>query len=423
MKNNRAIVLLLIANSISGITQGINMLAIPWYFTGMLKNGELFGQMYFVITCLSLVWGLYAGTIVDKYSRKHIFLAINIIGFSLLSSITLFGFSQGNLTWPLVGSVFAITAFIYNIHFPNLYAFAQEITDKKDYNKVTSLLEVQGQFTFAIAGWLAVNLLDGIDHKLNLFGFYVNTGFTMRPWKIYEIFALDACTYILALIMIYKINTLPVVNRVPDTSALFDRLKTGFSFLKKKMFLFHFGNASLLVFLTILITGTYVGPVYVANYLKENGGVYAASDMMFSIGALLAGFLTNYVFAKNKEVRGIIILSLISALMYAFMTFNKLTVLFYAANFILGCCNSAIRIQRVTYIFSHTPNHVIGRANSIFFMLNVLLRLLFIGLFTVPFFHAADNIRWAMMIMGGVCAFGAVILLSLYKKLDVVATD
>jgi DHA3 family macrolide efflux protein-like MFS transporter len=151
MQNSRAIFLLLLANSVSGVAQGIAMLAVPWYFTGVIQSEGLFGKVYLWVTAISLFWGLYAGTIIDRYDRKKIFLGINLAGLTVISTITAIGFYQQSLHWFFVAAVFGSTAFIYNIHFPNLYAFAQEITDKKQYAKVTSLLEIQGQLTFTIA--------------------------------------------------------------------------------------------------------------------------------------------------------------------------------------------------------------------------------------------------------------------------------
>src|SRR5581483_11880949 len=132
MKNRNAILLLLLANSISGIAQGISMLSIPWYFTSVIHSETMFGKVYFFITSVSLLWGVYAGTLIDRYDRKKIFLATNIAGLLVLSSVSIYGYSQGQLPWYLVALVFANTALIYNIHFPNLYAYAQEITPKEN---------------------------------------------------------------------------------------------------------------------------------------------------------------------------------------------------------------------------------------------------------------------------------------------------
>ena len=92
MKNKRAIILLFIANIISGLAQGISMIAIPWYFVEVVSRPEVFASAYIVITFLTLFWGLYAGTLVDRYSRKKLFIIVNFISGSLIASIAFYGF-------------------------------------------------------------------------------------------------------------------------------------------------------------------------------------------------------------------------------------------------------------------------------------------------------------------------------------------
>lgn len=422
MQNSRAIFLLLLANSVSGVAQGIAMLAVPWYFTGVIQSEGLFGKVYLWVTAISLFWGLYAGTIIDRYDRKKIFLGINLAGLTVISTITAIGFYQQSLHWFFVAAVFGSTAFIYNIHFPNLYAFAQEITDKKQYAKVTSLLEIQGQLTFTIAGGIAAILLNGIDGQFEFIGHQIQLPFVVQPWKIYEIFSLGTVAYLITFLLIYRIQSMPVVNRKIDTGSLLERMNVGFDFLRKYPPIFHFGNASLLLFLTILIFGTYVATMYVKSFLGAAGDVYAISDMTFSIGALIAGFVSTRIFGERKAVQGIIILSALAGVMYLVMIGSKSIYVFFLANFIIGACNAAVRIQRVTYMFHHIPNKVIGRTGSIFFVINVVLRFGLIGLFTIPFFHEAENIVYAVAILAGICFAAAVILAANYKRLTQVKT-
>ncbi len=417
MKNTRAIFLLLMANSISGVSQGISLLAVPWYFTGIINREDLFGPIYFVITAISLVWGLYAGTLIDRYSRKNIFLVINLAGLAILTTVSALGFVNHSLSWFMVAAVFATTVFVYNIHFPNLYAFAQEITVKEDYARVTSLLEIQGQITYTTAGAMAAMLLSGFDGNISLGRFNFSFPFSFRAWQIHEIFAIDAATYLIAFLIIYRIKSLPVADKQIDLSGLRSRMKTGFSYLKQHPLLFYFGNASLMLFLTIIIFSTYVMPVYVDSFLHRGGNVYGMADMFFSAGALLAGFLTTKIFAEKDAVRGIIVLSVIAGLMYLTMTTNTYVSAFFLCNFIIGACNSAVRIQRVTYMFHHIPNSVIGRAGSLFFVINVLFRLCLIALFALPFFHAGINILYAVAVLASVCFIAAAILIVNYKAL------
>ena len=42
MKNKQAIILLFAANIISGLAQGISMIAIPWYFVKIVAKPEVF---------------------------------------------------------------------------------------------------------------------------------------------------------------------------------------------------------------------------------------------------------------------------------------------------------------------------------------------------------------------------------------------
>ncbi|MEM8907894.1 MAG: MFS transporter, partial [Bacteroidota bacterium] len=126
MKNVRAIILLFIANSISGLAQGISMLAIPWYFAKEEQMAQ-FGLIYVLTNIIALFWVPYSGTFIDRFNRKHIFLVLTVVCGSLLFLTAGFGFWQQSLPWYMVAMVFMMTFFNYNIHYPNLYAFVQEI--------------------------------------------------------------------------------------------------------------------------------------------------------------------------------------------------------------------------------------------------------------------------------------------------------
>ena len=76
MQNKQAITLLFLANIISGLAQGISMVAIPWYFVKVVSRPEFFASAYIIITFLTLFWGLYAGALIDRYSRKKLFIII-----------------------------------------------------------------------------------------------------------------------------------------------------------------------------------------------------------------------------------------------------------------------------------------------------------------------------------------------------------
>ena len=74
-----------------------------------------------------------------------------------------------------------------------MYAFGQEITEKKKYGKLNSYIEVQGQATSVLAGAFAALLLTGTSNKsLDLAGIHLTLPFDIPKWDIYEIFLMDA---------------------------------------------------------------------------------------------------------------------------------------------------------------------------------------------------------------------------------------
>jgi MFS transporter, DHA3 family, macrolide efflux protein len=84
----------------------------------------------------------------------------------------------------------------------------------------------------------------------------------------------------------------------------------------------------------------------------------------------------------------------------------------FMISFLLGMCNSSTRILRITYLFNHIPNDIIGRANSVFMVVNTTFRMIFVSLFSLAFFTGSNHVVYAYAIFG-VFAFISLILLIL----------
>ncbi|MGE0561137.1 MAG: MFS transporter [Flavobacteriales bacterium] len=415
MKNKKALYLLFAANGISGIAQGISMLAIPWYFTSIINDSETFGFIYAVTTIITLFWGLYAGTLIDRYSRKVIFLSICAISFFLLLGVSLTGFYLGEVPIYLIALVFCFTIFNYNIHYPTLYAFGQEITEKENYGKTNSLIEITGQLTSIISGVFAAILLTGVNQEfLNQVGLDF-LSFNINPWQLHEIFLLDALTYIVAFVLILFIQYTPIKSYEVDKSSMWNRLIQGFSYLKKHPLLFHFGVASFAIFVVLLIHVHQLMPIYVDKHLQSDSSIYAIGEMVYAIGALLAGAGIRWVFKKTNTINAIIILMVLSIFGFEALAFTNSILILMLVSFVLGITNAGARILRITYLFNHIPNHIIGRTGSVFNTINIFLRFVLIGIFSLSFFHENNNIVWAYFI-GGLFILISIIPLLLYHK-------
>lgn len=363
-----------------------------------------------------MIWSLYGGTLVDRHNRKSLFIWQNVIGAILIGLIAFYGFQSGTVPAALAAVAFMLTIFVYNIHYPNLYAFAQEISDKKDYGRITSYIEIQGQATTMIAGACAAFLLSGTgDGTFTLFGNSYAYPFQIEAWPLHKILTVDACTYVLSALIILFITYVPVVKRYEESGGIVERLKVGLDFLKDKPMVLIFGLASYMVFATILIGIHQLVPNYVSNHMEKGASVYAGSELLFAFGALTSGILIRRIFKKLTIVSSVIIMTLVAATVYLMMFLNYNLSIFYIIFFFIGMCNAGIRIQRVTYLFGRIPNQIIGRTNSVFRTMNVLLRLIFIALFSLPFF--INDIKYAFLVMAVVLLFAAGVMVKYYSRL------
>ena len=418
MKNKQAITLLFLTNIISGLAQGISMVAIPWYFVKVVSRPEVFANAYLLITFLTLFWGIYAGTLVDRYSRKNLFIIINIICGLFIGSVAFFGIHMQYLSDLLVILVFGITIFNYNIHYPNLYAFGQEITEPKNYGKLNSYIEVQGQVTSVLAGAFAALLLTGTTDKvLEIGGLTFYLPFNIDKWEIYEVFMMDAITYLVVIFIFLLMKYTPISKDKIHTSGIFDRLKGGFYYLKNHQIIFIFGFFSSILFAFTLVEVHVLLPSYVDKFLKMEGNIYASAEIYYSFGAIMAGLLILRIFKRFNTVFGIIVLMLVvSFAFYAMAIYNILWV-FFLGNFILGITNAGVRILKTTYLFNHVPNNLIGRTNSVFGFLNTIVRMLLIGAFSLPFYQISDNIRYGYFAGVIMMVIAVIPLIIWYKRI------
>jgi MFS family permease len=416
LKNIRALVILFAANFISGVAQGISVLAIPWHFT---RNDDIgtFGIIFLITHCVSLIWMPYAGVLVDRYNRKRILLFMSMTGFLVMGASALTGFGSAVPMW-VVALAFMYTFFHFNIHYTNLYAFVQEITEEAYYARITSAMEVIHQLTTMLAGAAGAVLLEGTpEGVINIFGVHIQTTLEIRAWSLPEIFALDAFTYIIAFIIFLIINYISLKERHHEGGSILSRLNTGWRYLTAHKPILIFGTASFCVFVTIIIIGFYLNPAYVFSHLQESADVFAASEMYYALGAVGAGAGTIALFRRWSIPDAMILLTLLAAIMYAVQAATTSVALFYLAVLSMGLSNAGTRVLRTTYLMHEIPNNVFGRANGIFNMINVLLRIFFMTIFAIPFFMKPKHVIYTFVVMSVFLVSASVVMLWIKPRL------
>ncbi|MGD1845680.1 MAG: MFS transporter [Salibacteraceae bacterium] len=417
MKNRRSLILLIAAHIVSAIAQGISMLAIPWYFTSVLQEASLFGTIYAGVTLFTILWSIYAGSLIDKYPRKNLFLAITAVGCLVVGGISSVGFITGTIPTFLVAGVFCLTICNYQMHYPALYAFSQELTDKSNYGRINSILEVQGQSTNMISGGFAALLFTGINQEVLQAWGLEWISIEVAPWSLHEIFLMDAVTYAVAFGLILAIRYTPAKSGSTAIEPAWQRLKEGFRFLRERVPLFVFGNFAYSIFAIVLVEIFMLLPLYIDNQLEKGPAIYALARFVFSMGSLLAGVFIRWVFRRFNYIAGILSLMAFSTIWFFVLSATNSLLLFALFNFFVGFANAGTRVLRVTYLFHQIPNHIIGRTSGVFQMINILLRFGFISLFALSFFSEENNVVYAYSIAGAFILLSTIPLLVYYKKL------
>ena len=401
MENKRALLLLLASHVVSSFAQGITMISIPWYFASIVDQSVLFGKVLAIATFISIFWSLLAGTIVDRYSRRNIFLIASITGFIVLGSAGIYAEINQEAPLWLVGFIFVFTFFGFNIHYPNLYAFSQQLAARGDYGRINSILEVLGQSTNVLSGAFGAILLSGTSAgSLNMLGADVSFPFDIEAWTIWEIFLLDASTYALAACIIPFIRYKDLSGLAVDMEPIISRFKRGWQFLMLNKELLVFGLASYSIFVVLLIEVQFLLPIYVNNHLHAGADVYASSEVYFALGSLAAGLLIRKLTSHFAPAKTIVWLMILAGVSFIVVAFTDSVIGFYLFSILIGWSNAGTRITRITFLFNHVPNNIIGRANSIFYVYNIASRGILITVFAMAYFSELNNIIWTYVICG-----------------------
>ena len=184
-----------------------------------------------------------------------------------------------------------------------------------------------------------------------------------------------------------------------------ERIRLGIAFLKERPILFRFGMVSYIAFATVMIHVFYLVHLYVSDVLLASAVVLATAEMFHTVGALGAGFVTRKLF-NNKRLNSVRMLMATILVVYAVFFVWPNPWVAFGGCLLVGFANSGIRILRVSYLFEVVPSLKLGRVASVFQSGNILMRVLFLGVFYTPFFHESPAYTYLF--------FSIVLLFALY---------
>ncbi|WP_075164097.1 MFS transporter [Microscilla marina] len=284
--------------------------------------------------------------------------------FGLLCTLVIV-FVEWEHTQPAVVSLVAMLLFssmVYSVHFPTRFAFTQELFEPHQYQRLNSLLEIQGQIAFMVAG-----ALGGVLVEVTTFA---------------NVMLIDAITFGLGALFFAAIPYQPVLKTLAEVKPVWQNVKEGISFIKTYRHTTSFFVYTMLPFIAVLI-GMYLVPIYVAKTLKADALVYGWHEVIWSVGAIIAG-LTIPILTTRVQGRVLVIWSvLLYSMCVLALVLNTSVGGFLIISLLMGWGNAGRRVARATVMMESIDNRMIGRMNSTLMSFGKLLQVFLVYGFTL----------------------------------------
>jgi MFS family permease len=369
---------LLLANITGSIGSGVTIIAVPWLLVHRPNGDQLYGWVTLCTTLALFLFMPYYGTWLDRHSRKTMLLAGELFGFFATLTMAIWALVSGRLeTWQLIAS-YCCGVLYYTLHYPAKYAFLQQVIDRKHYSALTGLMEIQGQTASMLAGGLAGVLIERVPLWLILF--------------------IDAFTYLFSFAVQSTLPYEPTHLKAGAASSpanAWRAMAEGWRWLHAHGRLSIFFGCTLVPFVLVMVSN-YLFPVYVANVLHASSAVFGHGEIIFAIGALLAGLFIPRLTTERGADRAITLTMSICLVALALLVFWPAPTVYYVALGLFGLGNAGSRVARNTVMLHAVPNAIMGRVGMFFSAADRLLRTILTALATLLVVHGNASLGFAL---------------------------
>jgi len=313
------------------------------------------GLMLIATAAPSLFVGLFAGVIVDRYDRKRIMIAANLIRAVLVFLIPLL--VPLNTAWLYI--LVALTSTVGQFFDPAHESVLPEVAPDEELAAANSLMAISSFGSTAI-GFAASGLLASLGDL---------------KWAFY----IDALTFLLSAVFIVLIDIKPlVVDAKTNAAVVASNLRSGLQYLFDTPILRSLFLVSIPVLVAVGLINSILLP-FATQALEMNEFQFGIQEGVTSIGFVI-GSLALAVFAGRLYegqwlTIGYIGLGILGiAYSQAANIPIAITILFF-----FGMMNAPSAIARRLVIQRHSPREMRGRVSSAFFVTRDIFFLIGMG--------------------------------------------
>ena len=343
---DRNIIFLWIGQFISHTGDSIYMMALPWLIldiTGSKTSTALVAASVYLPT---LIFGLFAGTLADRFPRKLIMILSDLLRAITVATIPIV-LITGNQSTLLIGFIAFLLSTFGTPFYPARDSLIPTLVPQNKLSIVNSFISTSGQLSHLMGPVIA--------------GVFV--GFV----GIAHLFTIDAITFLLSLIFIWFIS-IKEKNNKDINSSYFDDIKLGLNFIKSEK------GILILIILTSINNLFIMGPaiiglpVFVREVLQEDFSTLAKLESAMAIGMLLGSFLIIRFFENFSHIKILYFGILFDGFTYSLLFTIESNLLAIFMLFVHGIGIPLIVVSRTNLIQKHIPDKLRGR---IFSMVNM----------------------------------------------------
>ncbi len=357
-------------------------MAIPWLLIQQEHGKTILGYTNSIITLVILFLLPYLGKLVDRNSRKAVVLIFLALGFAvnvlMIAAMLLRGRAE---VWELL-TVFCYGSLGASVYYPAQFALNQEIFAHDQYEQLSGAIEIQWQAASMIAGAAGAFLISRVP--------------------LWAILAIDAATYAASFGLIMRLAYSRSTFAAPATSAL-KMMGEGVYYLQQRPRLSIVMLASFLPFLALMVAN-YLSPIFVRDTLGMGSEVYAAGEISYAVGAVVAGLTVPFINGKIGLISTLLFTIGLYTIAVALNPILPVAVVFLVSFLLQGWGNAGSRVARSILVLKTVPNEIIGRVNLLYGAIERLLRAALLALVTYLLKDWGPNVSY--FILAGVCLVG-----------------
>ena len=311
------------------------------------------GAVFMVATLPNVLFGPFAGTLVDRWEHKEVMIVSDLLRASVVLVIPIAVNIHVGLVYPLV---FAITTISIFFRPARVAILPRIVEDEDDLMTANSAL------------WVAETSADVIGYPMAaVFVAALGTALPLAFW-------IDAATYVGSAVLLSAVVVAPRVKPAAEVGRNFAReLRDGWQFLRNERALFantlQATAGQITIGGTIALSVVYAERVLDGSFGFDFSAIYGFLETGIGVGNLIGGFVIGLVGAKLAKGRMIIAGYALEGLCVFLLAFATELPAAFGLMFGVGMANMIFVIPSQTLFQQRTPNDLLGRVVSFRFAL------------------------------------------------------